>query len=173
MEGPSVILQGPAVVSMCWDARLCLSPSPTSLTYSAGSPPPPAPASGLWGGEEERQSCGGRGGGEKRNGDGRREGKGQARSLLTAPASVLMGEGVRREEERGMVTVTSPWLSTPSLAYPDPSPSLLSWVGPTHSREHATAGSQSAPRTLGGFQRGPASRSSVSQSLQAEEADAC
>lgn len=51
MEGPSVILQGPAVVSVCWDARLCLSPSPTSLTCSAGSPPPPSPTSGLWGGE--------------------------------------------------------------------------------------------------------------------------
>ena len=67
------------------------------------------------------------------------EEKGQALSLPTAPASVLMGEGVQREEERGMVTVTSLWLSTLSLAYPDPSPSLLSWVGPTHGPEHATA----------------------------------
>lgn len=149
MEGPSIILQGPAVVSVCWDARLCLSPHP---------PPSPALLSHHHL-PHPHQACG--------------EEKGQAPSLSTAPASVLMGQGVRREEERGMVTVTSLWLSTLSLAYPDPSPSLLSWVGPTHSPEHATAGSQSAPRTLGGCQRGPASRSSVSQSLQADEADAC
>ena len=53
------------------------------------------------------------------------------------------------------MTVTSPWLSTLSLGYPDPSPSLLSWVGPTHGPEHATAASPSAPRTFGGFQRAP------------------
>lgn len=156
MEEPSVILQGPAVVSVCWDARLCLSPSPTSLTCSAGSPPLPAPASGLWGGREERQSCGHRGGGEKRNRDEGEGGKAPGSLCPHGPSvSAAYGGGVQREEERGVVTVTSPWLSSLSLGYPDPRPSLLSWVGPTHGPEHATTGSQSAPCTLVGFQRAP------------------
>ena len=173
MEEPSAILQGPAVVRVCWDARLCLSPHP-----------PPSPARLVhYHLPHPHQACGEEGGrdslvaaeeGDKRETGMRgREGKHQAPSLPTAPVSVLLmgaGCGGRRKRvgDSHLAVALHPltWLPRPQPLTP-----LLgranTWPGARHScftvsSTHIRGVSASSP-----------SCSSVSQSLQADEADAC
>lgn len=173
MEEPSVILQGPAVVSVCW-MHACFLPSPTSSPALLVHHHFLHPHQGLWekGGETvlwpQRR-------GRKRNRDEGEGGKAPGSpSVPTAPASVLlMGEGCRGREGRGggdghLTVALQPltWLPRPQTLTPSPgwgqhmaqsTPQLV------HSQLHAHSW---------GFSE-PPSWSSVSQSLQADEADAC